>query len=67
MQPIVIIDRNDQLPDVAAVLLVRAMWRYRSELGPVYLVAALAVGIAVLHVAHSEWWPWLLTVAGLAA
>ncbi|MES9541061.1 cell division protein FtsK [Actinomadura sp. NPDC000600] len=63
----VIIDRDDQFPDVAAVLLARALWRYRSELGPVYLVAALAVGGAVLHVAHSEWWPWLLTVAGLAA
>jgi S-DNA-T family DNA segregation ATPase FtsK/SpoIIIE len=63
----VIIDRDDQFPDVAAVLLARALWRYRSELGPVYLVAALAVGSAVLHVAHSEWWPWLLSLAGLAA
>ncbi|MGI5203273.1 FtsK/SpoIIIE domain-containing protein [Spirillospora sp. CA-108201] len=63
----VIIDRDDQFPDVAAVLLARALWRYRSELGPVYLVAALAVGGAVLHVAHSGWWPWLLALAGLAA
>ncbi|MEU9869802.1 cell division protein FtsK [Actinomadura sp. NPDC048021] len=63
----VIIDRDDQFPDVAAVLLARALWRYRSELGPVYLVAALGVGGAVLHLAHPEWWPWLLALAGLAA
>ncbi|MES9604605.1 cell division protein FtsK [Actinomadura sp. NPDC000929] len=63
----VIIDRDDQFPDVAAVLLARALWRYRSELGPVYLVAALAVGGAVLHLTHPEWWPWLLALAGLAA
>ncbi|MGC4952712.1 cell division protein FtsK [Actinomadura citrea] len=67
LQPMVIIDRDDQFPDVAAVLLARALWRYRSELGPVYLVAALAVGGAVLHVAHPGWWPWLLALAGLAA
>ncbi|MFB9195237.1 FtsK/SpoIIIE domain-containing protein [Actinomadura verrucosospora] len=63
----VIIDRGDQFPDVAAVLLARALWRYRSELGPVYLVAALAVGGAVLHLAHPAWWPWLLALAFLAA
>ncbi|MGI5421205.1 FtsK/SpoIIIE domain-containing protein [Actinomadura luteofluorescens] len=63
----VIIDRDDQFPDMAAVLLARALWRYRSELGPVYLVAALAVGGAVLHLAHPEWWPWLCALAGLTA
>ncbi|MEU9841308.1 cell division protein FtsK [Actinomadura sp. NPDC048032] len=67
LQPMVIIDRDDQFSEVAAVLLARALWRYRSELGPVYLVASLAVGGAVLHLTHPEWWPWLLALAGLAA
>nr|BFE34629.1 hypothetical protein GCM10010200_068800 [Actinomadura rugatobispora] len=67
LQPMVIIDRDDQFPDVAGVLLARALWRYRSELGPVYLVAALAVGGTVLHLTHPEWWPWLLALASLAA
>ncbi|WP_243708645.1 FtsK/SpoIIIE domain-containing protein [Actinomadura sp. GC306] len=63
----VIIDRNDQFPDVAAVLVARALWRYRSELAPVYLVAVLAISGAVLHLAHPEWWPWLLSLATVAA
>ncbi|MFA1539407.1 FtsK/SpoIIIE domain-containing protein [Actinomadura monticuli] len=63
----VIIDRDDQFPDMAAVLVARALWRYRSELGPLHLVAALALGGAVLHVAHPEWWPWLLSVSAVTA
>ncbi|WP_243712500.1 FtsK/SpoIIIE domain-containing protein [Actinomadura sp. 6K520] len=65
----VIIDRDDQFPDLAAVHVARALWRYRSELAPAYLVAVLAISAPVLHLAHPEWWPWLLglaTVAGWA-
>lgn len=67
LQPMVIIDRDDKFPDVAAVLVARALWRYRSELAPVYLVAVLAISGAVLHVVHPEWWPWLLGAATVAA
>jgi S-DNA-T family DNA segregation ATPase FtsK/SpoIIIE len=67
LQPMVIIDRDDQFPDVAAVLVARALWRYRSELGPVYLVSALAASAAVLHLTHPQWWPWPLGVATGAA
>ncbi|WP_243718401.1 FtsK/SpoIIIE domain-containing protein [Actinomadura sp. 7K534] len=67
LQPMVIIDRDDQFPDVAAVLVARALWRYRSELAPVYLVAVLAISGAVLHLAHPAWWPWLLGLATVAA
>ncbi|MEU5990800.1 cell division protein FtsK [Spirillospora sp. NPDC047418] len=63
----VIIDRDDQFPDVAAVLVARAMWRYRSELAPVYLVTVLAPLAAVFHLTHPEWWPWLLGLATGAA
>ena len=63
LQPMVIIDRDDQFPVVAGVLVARAMWRYRSELAPVYLVAMLAVSATALHVMHPEWWPWLLIVS----
>ncbi|WUH96839.1 cell division protein FtsK [Spirillospora sp. NBC_00431] len=63
----VIIDRDDQFPDVAAVLVARALWRYRSELAPVYLVTALALGGAILHLTRPEWWPWSLGVATVAA
>ncbi|MFE9100403.1 FtsK/SpoIIIE domain-containing protein [Actinomadura geliboluensis] len=63
----VIIDRDDQFPDVAAVLVARAMWRYRSELAPVYLVTALALLAAILHLTHPQWWPWLLSLSTGAA
>lgn len=67
LQPMVIIDRDDQFPDLAAVLVARALWRYRSELAPVHLVTALALGGAILHITRAEWWPWLLGVATVAA
>ncbi|WP_250904628.1 FtsK/SpoIIIE domain-containing protein [Actinomadura sp. NEAU-AAG7] len=63
----VIIDRDDQFPDVAAVLVGRALWRYRSELAPPYLVTALVVSGLVLHAARPYWWPYLLVVATVAA
>ncbi|MEO3829105.1 hypothetical protein ABGB11_35620, partial [Actinomadura sp. B10D3] len=63
----VIIDSEGPFPDIAGVLLARAMWRYRSELAPLYLVTALAVGGALMHFTHPEWWPWLLAAATVAA
>ncbi|XNL77158.1 cell division protein FtsK [Actinomadura madurae] len=67
LQPMVIIDSEGPFPDVAGVLLARAMWRYRSELAPLYLVTTLAVGGALMHFTHPEWWPWLLATAAVAA
>ncbi|WP_243719724.1 FtsK/SpoIIIE domain-containing protein [Actinomadura sp. KC06] len=63
----VIIDRDDQFPDIAAVLVARALWRYRSELAPAYLMALLALGGALLHLTHAEWWPWLVGVTTATA
>ncbi|QXJ20630.1 cell division protein FtsK [Actinomadura graeca] len=66
LQPVVILDRDDRLPDVAVVLIVRALWRYRSELAPFYSGFMLALGGTVLHITHSKWWPCLLSVATVA-
>lgn len=63
LQPMVVIDSDGPFPDVAGVLIARAMWRYRSELAPVYMVTALALGATILHLTHPEWWPWLLGLA----
>jgi FtsK/SpoIIIE family len=66
LQPMVIIDKDDQLPDLAAMVIARALWRYRSELAPFYLLAGLAVGATVLHLTNPQWWPFLLAVTVLA-
>lgn len=50
---------------VGAVL--RWVWRYRSELAPVYWTAGMMVTGAWLHAVHPSWWPVPATVAGVAA
>ncbi|MUN40808.1 FtsK/SpoIIIE domain-containing protein [Actinomadura litoris] len=67
LQPMVIVDSDGPFPDVAGVLVARALWRYRSELAPVYLVCVLLAGGVVLHFARPGWWPWVLGVATVAA
>ncbi|GLZ13288.1 hypothetical protein Acsp04_35230 [Actinomadura sp. NBRC 104425] len=67
IQPVVVIDKDDRFPDIAAVIIGRFLWRYRSELAPVYVVVALAIAGAVLHATHAQWWPYILTGAALAA
>jgi FtsK/SpoIIIE family len=72
MQPMMLITGNDQLPETAMVLILRWMWRYRSELTPFYAVGAV-LGVACwLHAGHRHWWALVLalavtTAAGLAA
>ncbi|MFD0851180.1 cell division protein FtsK, partial [Actinomadura adrarensis] len=63
LQPMIVINRDDPLPDVAAVLLGRALWRYRSELGPIYSGIAMGIAGLVLHAAYPQWWPLVLGFA----
>ena len=66
MQPMMVINAEPgQLPDSAAILLARWAWRYRSELAPVAVMAALAVAGWQAHRAVPAWWP--LILAGSAA
>ena len=67
LQPMVVINSGDQLPDLVITVIARWLWRYRSELAPLNLgiVAALAAG--VLHATHPKWWLPLLGIATLAA
>ncbi|GAA2608956.1 hypothetical protein GCM10010411_49010 [Actinomadura fulvescens] len=55
LQPMIVINNDDQLPDVAAALTVRALWRYRPELAPLYLASTLALGGTVLHITQPHW------------
>jgi hypothetical protein len=61
----VVINSDDQLPDLLAVTICRYLWRYRSELAPAYVGIALALGGATLHMTHPGWWASVLTATGV--
>jgi hypothetical protein len=67
LQPMMVINSDDQLPDLVAVVLCRTLWRYRSELAPPYLALVLALGGAILHLTHPDWWPYLLVATTVTA
>jgi S-DNA-T family DNA segregation ATPase FtsK/SpoIIIE len=61
------VNSGDPLPELAIVVLVRWIWRYRSELAPIG-VAYLVVGVGwYARTAIAAWWPWLLCGSGVAA
>ena len=72
MQPMVVINSGDQLPDLIIITLCRWLWRYRSELAPFNLATLTMLAAWASHAAHTAWWPALaatvaaLAVAGLA-
>jgi S-DNA-T family DNA segregation ATPase FtsK/SpoIIIE len=68
-QPMMLINSGSDLPETATTALVRAIWRYRSELVPVAVAAATFTAANVLHRAHHAAWPWLAlaTLAGVTA
>src|SRR4051794_31425173 len=63
LQPMVVINDGGQLPDLIVVLIGRWLWRYRSELVPVYLTLAIAVAGWLLHASHPYAWPYVLVLA----
>ena len=52
----------EPLPETAGAIVVRAVWRYRSELAPVVAAASLVIAAATLHRSHPGWWLWLMAV-----
>lgn len=67
LQPMVVIDSNGQLPDLAAVVITRGLWRYRSELGPIALTVVLVIAAVTLHLTHPGWWFGILVTATVTA
>jgi len=67
MQPMVVINSGDPLPDLVIVTLARWMWRYRSELAPLTLAATVALVAWLLHATHPHWWPALTAATAAAA
>jgi antitoxin (DNA-binding transcriptional repressor) of toxin-antitoxin stability system len=63
LQPMVVINSGDPLPDVLAVIAARWLWRYRSELAPITLAAITMATAWTLHRTHPHWWPVLAMTA----
>jgi len=68
-QPMMLINSGSDLPEMATTALVRAIWRYRSELVPIAVAVATFIAANTLHRAHHAAWPWLAlaTLATIAA
>ncbi len=66
IQPMTVISLGDQFPEVAAVVIGRWLWRWRSELAPLAVMAALSVAGWVMHTRYAGWWP-VVAAAGASA
>src|SRR5258708_37077863 len=66
LQPMIVIG-GDSLPDVAALVIARLVWRYRSELAPAAVAAMTALTAELLHLTHPGTWWIIPTAAALAA
>ncbi len=67
IQPIVLIGGNGDGPQFDDLALLRIIWRYRSELAPVFFGSALFFTAWRLHSASSRWWEIVLSVAAVTA
>jgi hypothetical protein len=66
LQPMVVINSGDSLPDLVIVVLTRWLWRYRSELAPLAVAAMTALVAWILHATHPHWWPALAAATAAA-
>jgi S-DNA-T family DNA segregation ATPase FtsK/SpoIIIE len=67
--PLVLVPDDDRsVVGLGIVLLFRGIWRYRSELTPLWMLGVVALVGTWLHVRHPDWWLWLAaTTAALTA
>jgi len=66
LQPMMLINAGELFPETLGIVLARAAWRYRSELAPVGVAAALMAAAWWLHHARPHWWPLLAVPTGVA-
>ncbi len=64
MQPMMVINADpSQFPEATAIVLARWAWRYRSELAPLAVMAALSGAGWWAHAAFPRWWDLILACA----
>src|SRR5712691_10759462 len=66
LQPMMVINAGEPFPETLGVLLARWAWRYRSELAPAGVAAALVAAAWWLHHTRPHWWPLLAVLTGVA-
>jgi S-DNA-T family DNA segregation ATPase FtsK/SpoIIIE len=59
----IVLNSGDQIPEAAAAQLGRAVWRYRSELTPLALVALVVLTALAMHHTDHRSWPWLAIIS----
>jgi DNA-binding transcriptional ArsR family regulator len=67
LQPMMVINAGEPLPEIAGVLLARWAWRYRSELAPLGVAGGLVAAAWWLHRTRPHWWVPIAVLAGVAA
>ena len=67
LQPMMVINTGDALPETVGVVLLRGAWRYRSELAPLAVTGGLVVAAWWLHATRPHWWGVTAALAGVAA
>jgi FtsK/SpoIIIE family len=67
LEPIAIVSPGDPLPEIAAVVIGRWLWRYRSELAPVMTALAVFSAAWLFHRWHAGAWPLIACAAILPA
>src|SRR5215469_6287301 len=55
-QPMMVMNPGDGLPEIAAVVIARWAWRYRSELAPLTTAAITALAAWIFHITRPDWW-----------
>src|ERR1700678_3046407 len=67
LQPMMMINTGDGFPETLGLVLARQVWRYRSELAPVGVAAAVVAAGWGLHHTRPPWWVAVSVLAGVAA
>ena len=67
LQPMMVINAGEPFPETLGVLLARWAWRYRSELAPLGVTAAMVAAAWWLHHTRPHWWPLVAVLTGVAA
>ena len=56
LQPMVVINSGDPLPELAAVIIARWAFRHRSAFAPFWVAPAAFIAAGAAHGHHARWW-----------